>query len=722
MAVAVARQSCPNCGTSHDVSVYVSGQRLRCRCGLHFEVRRMDVPRPAQPSAPRAAAPRPGPAPSGATARPEAAAPAASAPSGEEDGEIEIVRGPPAPRAAAPKPVSAPAGAVARPEEAAPAASASSGEEGGGIEIARGSPAPPAVESIDPAEIPEPERASAPPPPVATPAPPAADEPQAPELAPTAVARSLSIPGYELIELLGRGGMGEVWKARQVSLGRLVAIKALSSELARHPDFVRRFEKEAAALASLSHPGIVQIIDRGICEQSQTWFFVMELCEGEGLRERMNGPVAPREAARLLAQVCRAIDYAHQRGVIHRDLKPENILVGADGQAKIVDFGLAGMPSDERMNLTQAAVAMGTLHYMAPEQRSDARSADERADLYALGVILYEMLVGEVPVGRFKLPSERCPGLDPRFDRIVARALEPDPEARYQSAAAMAADLEALQTTAVLPAAGPEAPLGRSSRAVGGRADSKSRRAAWLALAALVALGALFALARAGSSGSGLPGDTMGTLGVTLARSGPSVEVGFKPGRFLLHAYSGAWSLEGGALVARVFGRSSQPSARPYALLDAPEIGSEGVELEAEVTVDPEPPAGYEPGAPARVELAIRGADGAHLGLGASFGPSGRFLLTYRAASGEEQFFSAGADQVPEPGRPLRLRLAARNGEVEASAGSGELRPLFTKRIGGEPVSGKVALLCSEATCRFSRLRLAKGQAGGRPSLAGGER
>ncbi|HCF61277.1 MAG TPA: protein kinase [Myxococcales bacterium] len=598
-------------------------------------------------------------------------------------------------------------------------------EEGAEIEIVRGPVAPPAAEAIDPEDIPEPERASAPPPPIATPPPPAADQPQepAPELAPTAVARSLSIPGYELLELLGRGGMGEVWKARQVSLGRLVAIKALSSELARYEDFVRRFEKEAAALASLSHPGIVQIIDRGVCEQGQTWFFVMELCEGEGLRERMNGPVAPREAARLLAQLCRAIDYAHQRGVIHRDLKPENILVDAGGQAKIVDFGLAGMPSDTRRNLTQAAVAMGTLHYMAPEQRSDARSADERADLFALGVILYEMLVGEVPVGRFKLPAERCPGLDARFDRIVARALEPEPEARYQSAAAMAADLEALQTTALLPAARAEAPAGRRAlRPARGRTKVKAGQLALLALVAVLALGALFVLARAGSSAAGLPGDTMGTLGVTLARSGSSLEVGFRPGRSLLHAYHGAWSLEGGALVARVFGGSSQPWPRPFALLEAPELRAEGLVLETEVTVAAEPPAGYQPGAPARVELALRGADGAHLGLGASFGAAGRFLLTYRAANGEEQFFSAGADQLPEPGRPLRLRLAVRGGEVEAAAGADELRPLFTKRLGAEALLGKVALLCSEATCRFSRLRLTNGPASERPRAAGDER
>jgi len=275
--------------------------------------------------------------------------------------------------------------------------------------------------------------------------PPEAD-PRAEQLERTFIgaAAGVEIPGYEVREILGKGGMGEVWRGFQRSLGREVAIKLLPPKLAKDPEFVGRFDKEATALASLSHPNIIQIIDRGIAQAH--YYFVMEYVAGRSLREVMNaGRLNPQEALKIIAQVCRAIDYAHEKQVIHRDLKPENILVDARGNVKVADFGLAGIQrADARSHLTGTAVAMGTMNYMAPEQRRDARNVDGRADLYSLGVVLYELLTGEVPIGRFKLPSQRVEGLDPRVDPIVAKALEPDPTARYARASAIGSDLEGL--------------------------------------------------------------------------------------------------------------------------------------------------------------------------------------------------------------------------------------------------------------------------------------
>jgi serine/threonine protein kinase len=315
------------------------------------------------------------------------------------------------------------------------------------------------------------------------PAAPAAEatQPVAPD-GQTLVKQALTVPGFELFHVLGRGGMGEVWRAKQTSLGREVAVKILSPELARDDQFVKRFEKEAAALASLSHAHIVQIIDRG--QAGGTYYFAMEFVQGQSLREMMadGKGMRPKDAIKIVVQVCSAIDYAHAHGVIHRDLKPENILVGADGQVKVADFGLAGI-RDEKFNVTQSRMTMGTLNYMAPEQRRDARAVDGRADLYSLGVMLYELLTGDVPVGRFKLPSERVAGLDPRIDGIVAKALEPEPEARYQRGTDLAHDLQALLSSVELsrsalpdrPTPLPEHPLspGQLAGALAGSSSGK---------------------------------------------------------------------------------------------------------------------------------------------------------------------------------------------------------------------------------------------------------
>ncbi|MBX7097486.1 MAG: serine/threonine protein kinase, partial [Myxococcaceae bacterium] len=263
-----------------------------------------------------------------------------------------------------------------------------------------------------------------------------------------------AVPGYRLEKLLGKGGMGEVHLATQLSLGRKVAVKLLRDDLARDEAFVARFEKESAALASLRHPNIVTLLDKG--KTDVTYFLVMELVEGPSLREVMRRPDwEPLLALRLFDQVARGVEYAHQQGVIHRDLKPENILLDepSGGTPKVTDFGLAGF--DEKaaiqLPLTQTHMAMGTASYMAPEQQIDARSVDHRADIYALGVLLYELLTGEVPRGTFQLPSVRKPGVDKRLDPVVTRCLKPDPKDRYPSVAELRKDLEVvLPTTSLL--------------------------------------------------------------------------------------------------------------------------------------------------------------------------------------------------------------------------------------------------------------------------------
>ena len=255
------------------------------------------------------------------------------------------------------------------------------------------------------------------------------------------------IPGYRLEKMVGKGGMGEVHQAVQLSLARTVAVKLLSAELALDESFVARFEKEGAALAALRHPNIVSIVDKG--RSKETYYLVMEFVDGPSMREVMRSPLLDfGQSLRMMMQICRAIEYAHGRGVIHRDLKPENILFDeqAGGIAKVTDFGLAGFDEKAGLkhNLTQTNVAMGTASYMAPEQQVDAKNADHRADIYSLGVLLYELLCGDVPMGNFDAPSVKKPALDKRLDGIVARCLKTSPSERYQKVTDLIADLDPL--------------------------------------------------------------------------------------------------------------------------------------------------------------------------------------------------------------------------------------------------------------------------------------
>ncbi|MEK7953472.1 pectinesterase family protein [Luteolibacter soli] len=227
-------------------------------------------------------------------------------------------------------------------------------------------------------------------------------------------------PQFEILECLGRGGMGVVYKARQKSLNRLVAIKILAPERERDA----RFAKEAEMLAKLSHPHIVTIHDFG--ETGGLYYLVMEFINGVNLRDLLrDGKMAPEQALAIIPPICEALQFAHDHGIVHRDIKPENILLDRDGRVKIADFGIATLAGD-------AAERAGTPHYMAPEQNGGAQAIDHRADIYALGVVLYEMLTGERPTTFPVAPSRRVQ-IDVRLDEVVLRALEAEPERRFQT-------------------------------------------------------------------------------------------------------------------------------------------------------------------------------------------------------------------------------------------------------------------------------------------------
>ena len=272
--------------------------------------------------------------------------------------------------------------------------------------------------------------------PKAAPAPPVPPD----ELAP-------HFPQLEILECLGRGGMGVVYKARQKSLDRFVALKLLAPERVHDPKFAARFSREAQALAKLSHPNIVTVHDFG--EAGGFYFLLMEFVDGVNLRQAMKaGRFTPEQALAVVPPICEALQYAHEHGIVHRDIKPENLLLDKEGRVKIADFGIAKMLADETSGAAAAgapddatpedgtlASAAGTPQYMAPEQKAH-RVTDHRADIYSLGVVLYELLTGELPADKLQPPSSQLRGMqiDVRLDEIVLRALEALPERRYQTA------------------------------------------------------------------------------------------------------------------------------------------------------------------------------------------------------------------------------------------------------------------------------------------------
>lgn len=275
------------------------------------------------------------------------------------------------------------------------------------------------------------------------------------------------IDGFEITRHIGRGGMGDVWEARQNVLGRKVAIKVLAKNLSRSEHFLARFMREAYTLGRLQHPGIVSIHDfrstpDGMC------CIIMEYVEGPKRGEPctlydliVSKKLTPDRTRFIILQVLHALQYAHEEGVIHRDIKPTNVLIDRYGRVKVVDFGIAAMPADPtRKQLTYVGGPLGTAEYMAPEQTEDATKADHRADIYAVGVVIYEMLVGVRPKGMFGMPSKVRPAIDPAWDQIIEKALQHDRDQRFADAGEMIASIQTIRGGTI--SANPALPIGYS--------------------------------------------------------------------------------------------------------------------------------------------------------------------------------------------------------------------------------------------------------------------
>lgn len=243
-----------------------------------------------------------------------------------------------------------------------------------------------------------------------------------------------AFPQLEIGELLGCGGMGAVYRVRQKALDRVAALKLLNPKLADDATFQERFTREARLMARLIHPNIALIFEFG--QAGKFFYLLMEYVDGVSLRAAIRQrSINAEEALRIVPQVCDALQYAHDNGVIHRDIKPENILLDRFGRVKLVDFGLAKIVDavDGQPTLTGTQQVMGTMNYMAPEQWERPSEIDHRADIFSLGVVFYELLTGELPLGRFAPPSERV-SVDHRLDPVVLRTLEKDPASRFQTA------------------------------------------------------------------------------------------------------------------------------------------------------------------------------------------------------------------------------------------------------------------------------------------------
>jgi predicted Ser/Thr protein kinase len=331
---------------------------------------------------------------------------------------------------------------------------------------------------------------------------------------------------YELQELVGTGGMSSVYRAHDRLLERTVALKVLHEQYTGDEEYVERFRREARSVATLSHPNIVTVIDRGEHEGRQ--FIVFEYVEGENLKRLIErrGPAPVTTALELAMQIARGLSFAHQQGLIHRDVKPQNVLMNGDGQAKVTDFGIA-RSLDVKHGMTQTGTVLGTSDYIAPEQAQGQR-VGEHTDVYSLGVVLYEMLLNEVPFPGENFvavamrhineepPSirDKRPDVPVRVEAAVHRAMAKDPHARFQTMAEFCQELEAClaeeQGTQVLP------PSGGGLRPVRAKRRGMSPWPLILVLLALLATGAVVAyLVVHGAPNWGSPGGSPAGGGAT---------------------------------------------------------------------------------------------------------------------------------------------------------------------------------------------------------------
>jgi serine/threonine-protein kinase len=274
-----------------------------------------------------------------------------------------------------------------------------------------------------------------------------------------AASRSQQIPGYQMLSKLGAGAMATVFKARQLSLDRIVAIKVLPRRLSENPEYVERFYREGKAAAKLNHPNIVQAIDVG--EASGYHYFVMEYVEGHTLYDDLAGGkvFSEAEALEVVIQIARALDHAHSQGLIHRDVKPKNIMITTDGVAKLADMGLARVATDAETAFAEAGRAYGTPYYISPEQVRGEVDIDFRADVYSLGATLYHLVTGRVPFDGptpvavmhkhlkepLTPPDHLNTSLSAGLGEVVEVMMAKDRNRRYASTSNLLLDLEAIQ-------------------------------------------------------------------------------------------------------------------------------------------------------------------------------------------------------------------------------------------------------------------------------------
>jgi tRNA A-37 threonylcarbamoyl transferase component Bud32 len=251
------------------------------------------------------------------------------------------------------------------------------------------------------------------------------------------------IPGYKFLEFIEQGGMGAVYKAVQKSLNRTVAVKLLPQVNRNKETFAERFKREAHALAQLNHPHIIAVHDFGETPDGQM-YYVMEYVSGMDLQHLLKrAPPEPRQILRIITQVCEALQFAHEHGIVHRDIKPANILIDERGNVKVADFGLAKVVGPQSVDYTATGMTLGTPDYIAPEALDQSKNIDHRADIYSLGVMIYELFTGHVPKGVWEPPSIRS-GADKGIDAVVSKAMQNNPEKRYQHVRDMTQVLEKL--------------------------------------------------------------------------------------------------------------------------------------------------------------------------------------------------------------------------------------------------------------------------------------